>query len=231
MTDLRGTIKYAGAVTRGVVTNTSVTCAYEVGLAVYRRFDSVIDHQELFSSATGIVLPGQTLTLGPVNNPGCASQIDLFYGPILTSLYHQRYGFRILRAINVGTQYCSGTKGCTPGYWKNHEDAWSDTGFTPGQSTVSMFTGAAVFPNLAVKTLLESLQGDGGPTLEDKAKILLRAGVAAELNASDPLVDYPRSAGQVLDQVNAALQSGSADTIIQLATTLDNDNNLGCPLN
>ncbi|HEX2620867.1 MAG TPA: hypothetical protein VHL11_11985, partial [Phototrophicaceae bacterium] len=48
-TDLKGQIKYNGATTTATVTNTSGVCAYEVGLAVYRRFDEVVDHQELFS--------------------------------------------------------------------------------------------------------------------------------------------------------------------------------------
>lgn len=32
------------------------------------------------------------------------------------------------------------TEGCTPGYWKNHTDAWVT--YTPNQTVDSVFTGA-----------------------------------------------------------------------------------------
>jgi hypothetical protein len=121
--------------------------------------------------------------------------------------------------------------GCTPGYWKNHTNAWAGTGFTPGQTAGSVFSGASAFPSLAAKTLLQSLQGGGGSGLEGAAKILLRAAVAALLNAGHSGVNYPRTTAEILADVNAALSSGNRNTMLALATALDNDNNLGCPLN
>ena len=53
--------------------------------------------------------------------------------------------------------------------------------------------------------------------------------MAALLNAAVPGVDYPLTQAQIVAQVNAALASGDRDTMIDLAATLDNLNNLGCP--
>ena len=124
-----------------------------------------------------------------------------------------------------------GDEGCTPGYWKNHTDSWAAAGYSPGQTTGSVFAGASAFPSLASQTLLQSLQGGGGPGTLGGAKILLRAAVAALLNAGHPGVGYPRTTAEILADVNSALTSNSRDTMLALATELDNDNNGGCPLN
>jgi hypothetical protein len=121
--------------------------------------------------------------------------------------------------------------GCTPGYWKNHTESWAGTGYSPGQSTGSVFSGASAFPPLAAQSLLLSLQGGGGPGTLGSAKILLRAAVAALLNAAHSGVDYPRTTAEILADVNAALTSNNRDTMLALASELDGDNNLGCPLN
>lgn len=130
-----------------------------------------------------------------------------------------------------GGEEPTGDAGCTPGYWKNHTDSWAGTGYLPSQSTGSVFSGASAFPSLASKTLLQSLQGGGGSGAEGAAKILLRAAVAALLNAAHSGVDYPRTTAEILADVNAALSSKNRNTMLDLATGLDNDNNLGCPLN
>ncbi|HKV07845.1 MAG TPA: hypothetical protein VJ725_06900 [Thermoanaerobaculia bacterium] len=124
-----------------------------------------------------------------------------------------------------------GDEGCTPGYWKNHTGSWAGTGYSPGQTTGSVFSGASAFPSLASQTLLQSLQGGGGPGTLGAAKILLRAAVAALLNAGHSGVDYPRTTAEILADVNAALTSNNRNTMLALATELDDDNNLGCPLN
>ncbi len=124
-----------------------------------------------------------------------------------------------------------GDEGCTPGYWKNHTDSWAPSGYSPGQTTSSVFSGASAFPSLGSQTLLQSLQGGGGSGSLGGAKILLRAAVAALLNAAHPDVDYTRSASSIISEVNAALTSNNRNTMLALATELDNDNNGGCPLN
>lgn len=102
--DLTGSIVASGLT--GTVRNISdVTCTYEIGMASYRMFDNIIDNQELFDSAS------ETLELGPdatfqfnITVPDCASQVDLFYGPVLPHLNGQRYGARLLtvRFVNEG---------------------------------------------------------------------------------------------------------------------------------
>lgn len=124
-----------------------------------------------------------------------------------------------------------GDQGCTPGYWKNHLDAWLPTGFSPSQSVASVFNAATTFPDLGSATLLKALQFGGGSGVDGAAKILLRAAVSSLLNAAHPDVAFPRAAAQVIDDVNAAITSGNRSTMLSLATELDTDNNGGCPLN
>lgn len=121
-------------------------------------------------------------------------------------------------------------EGCSPGYWKNHKNSWGPTGYSPGQKVGSVFN-AGSFPSLASKTLHQALGFGGGPGTEGAAKILLRAAVAALLNSAHPDVDYPRITAEVIADVNAALASNNRNTMLQLAAKLDEDNNLGCPLN
>jgi hypothetical protein len=123
-----------------------------------------------------------------------------------------------------------GTEGCTPGYWKNHLRSWAPSGYSPTQTVVSVFSGASAFPSLASETLLQALQGGGGPGTLGAAKVLLRAATAALLNAAHTGVDYPQTSAQIISDVNAALASNNRDTMLALASTLDNDNNGGCPL-
>jgi hypothetical protein len=124
----------------------------------------------------------------------------------------------------------TGDEGCTPGYWKNHTESWAGTGYSPGQTVGSVFS-AGGFPSLASQTLLQALQGGGGPGTLGAARILLRAAVAALLNAAHSGVDYTRTTTAIISDVNAALASNNRDTMLNLATRLDRDNNLGCPLN
>jgi len=79
-------------------------------------------------------------------------------------------------------------------------------------------------------TLLDALNYQGGSGTTGAVRILLRAAVAALLNASNPNVAYPRTAASIIADVNAALASGNRNTMLSLATALDQDNNLGCPL-
>jgi hypothetical protein len=123
-----------------------------------------------------------------------------------------------------------GGEGCTPGYWKNHTSSWAGTGYTTGQALSTVFD-MSNFPSLGSSSLLQALSFKGGSTLAEKAQILLRAAVAALLSSSHPGVDYPRSTADVILDVNAALESSDATTILNLAGELDLDNNLGCPLN
>ena len=87
------------------------------------------------------------------------------------------------------------------------------------------------FPNSQrTSTLLQGLSFQGGSDLNGASEILLRASIAAVLNApsaSAPTV-YPLTKSQVISQTNNALSSKSRGTILNLATTLDNYNNGSC---
>ena len=122
-----------------------------------------------------------------------------------------------------------GDEGCTPGYWKNHEESWAATGFTPGQTLESVFNVPDGF-GLDNVTLHAALSLSGGPGTQGSAQLLLHHAVAALLNASHPGVDYPRTAASIIADVNAAL-TGSRAGMLALKNALDADNNRGCPLN
>ena len=81
------------------------------------------------------------------------------------------------------------------------------------------------------RTLLQALNFRGGSGTTGAARILLRTAVAALLNSAHPDVDYPRTTAEVIADVNAALASHDRSTMLALAAELDDDNNLGCPLN
>jgi hypothetical protein len=119
-------------------------------------------------------------------------------------------------------------EGCTPGYWKTHPAAWGPTGFAPSDTLESVFNVPDSF-GLDNNTLLQALDFAGGSGSTGAARILLRAAVAALLNSAHPDVDYPRTTAEVISDVNAAL-TGSRSTMLALASELDADNNLGCPL-
>jgi hypothetical protein len=125
----------------------------------------------------------------------------------------------------------SGSQGCTPGYWKNHEKSWPTTGYSTSQKVSSVFGQASLYPSLGSSTLLQALYFEGGSDLNGAAGNLLRAATAALLNSAHSGVDYPWVTGQVVFEVDAALASQNRDTILGLASDLDQDNNLGCPLN
>ena len=78
--------------------------------------------------------------------------------------------------------------------------------------------------------MLDGLRYQGGNTLSGAAQILLRASVAAVLNAASGL-NYPMTVSQIQTAVSNALASNDRDTILNLATTLDRANNKRCPLN
>lgn len=83
-------------------------------------------------------------------------------------------------------------------------------------------------------TFADALAGGGGAGLDGAARILFRATVAAYLNAAHEGLGYPyrrfTSPFNILSQLNVALASLDRAKMMKLATTLDNANNLGCPL-
>jgi hypothetical protein len=128
-------------------------------------------------------------------------------------------------------------KGCTPGYWKQdqHFDSWVPTGLKPTDLVSKLFSNAYLYTldgkQMSKYTLVQALAFKGGTGTVGAAQILLRAAVAAEINALHPDVDYPMSAGAVITAVQNALASANRGQMILLASQLDDLNNLGCVLN
>jgi protocatechuate 3,4-dioxygenase beta subunit len=141
-------------------------------------------------------------------------------------------------------------EGCTPGYWKQdqHFDSWVPTGYAPEDMLTGLFEEIGYMPyknhyadqdsgedpvKMSLATLLNALQMGGGETVPDKAEILVRAAVAAVLNAEHPDVAYGLTSAWIVAAVNSALDSRDATAIIGLAGKLDKANNgeNGCPLN
>jgi hypothetical protein len=118
--------------------------------------------------------------------------------------------------------------GCTPGFWKNCTIHWQPTGYSPNQSVSSVFTLGNCCTSLGNSSLSAALDFGGGGDVCGGARNLLRAAVAALLNASSPEVDYPLTQQEVIGVVSAALQTCNRSTMIALASELDRANNLGC---
>ncbi|HEV2843516.1 MAG TPA: hypothetical protein VG477_01610, partial [Thermoanaerobaculia bacterium] len=166
-----------------------------------------------------------------INIPGGvgSTTVQLFSEPANQNPDSLLWEVAALRVFVRGPIVIDEFEGCTPGYWKNHTGAWAGTGFSPGQTAGSVFSLGG-FPSLGSQTLLQTLQGGGGSGTAGAARILLRAAVAALLNAAHSGVDYPRTTTEIIADVNAALASNNRNTMLALAGELDDDNNLGCPL-
>ncbi|MBT4648123.1 hypothetical protein HOC11_07710 [archaeon] len=92
--------------------------SYEVTLAVYKKFDDIIDNQEIYDYETSQVGSKSSHTF-EVDVPSCSYQIDLVCGPVLESLNCQlnpgncRYGNKKLDWEHVnGNNFCMST--CSP---------------------------------------------------------------------------------------------------------------------
>jgi len=131
-----------------------------------------------------------------------------------------------------------GSEGCTPGYWKNHPTSWQEAKptrlLTKDHRSVRIVAFAPSTDDLnhdgLPDTYMDALSFKGGSDLEGAEQILLRAAVAAYLNAAHEGVAYPLRRQTFIPEVNAAIASGDRQTMIDLATELDDLNNLGCPL-
>lgn len=126
--------------------NLSAGCTFKIGLASYQVFNlrddgtPSVSTQEIFDFTVTTIKPGQKLTL-TVDLPNCMAQVDAFYGDVITTFaFGDRYSSRLLGAKTVGTTLCKEQTGnCTytPGYWKNHPNAWPVTSLKLGTVTYS----------------------------------------------------------------------------------------------
>jgi hypothetical protein len=109
-------------------------------------------------------------------------------------------------------------------------DSWVPTGYEPNQKIKTVFTvpdSPNALKNLGNKKLIDALKFGGGSGVKGGAKILLRASVAALLNAAHPNINYPLTVDEVIDDVNCALATKDRGTMLTLADELDQLNNLG----
>ena len=129
-------------------------------------------------------------------------------------------------------------EGCTPGYWKNASNhSWDDTVYSKNTEIGTIF---AIDPDLVLKngtllgavSLYDALSLKGGKGESGAAQILLRAAAAALLNADNGDVSYPMSTGAIIDAVDEVLENpnSSRQDILDVATMLDDYNNLGCSI-
>jgi hypothetical protein len=140
---------------------------------------------------------------------------------------------------NGETPPSGGGEGCTPGYWKQsqHFDSWVATGFATTTKVGDVFAGSGAYKvgsTPASKfTLLQALSfpDDPGSSVDGAAQLLLRAAVAALLNAGNPDVSFGMTTAEVISAVEAALATKDRATILALQQELDDANNQGCPLN
>jgi hypothetical protein len=126
----------------------------------------------------------------------------------------------LLAFKNISFDEPGGSEGCTPGYWKqeHHFDSW--VGYLPTDDFDSTFSVDWFSPNI---TLLDALELKGG-----KINALARHAVAALLSAGS--VDYPQSVADVIADVQA-VDDTDKNAVEALKNRLDEQNNLGCPLN
>jgi hypothetical protein len=201
-----------------VVTNTgdialsSVTVTDSTGLTITCPKTTLQAGESMTCTASGIALEGLH------TNVGTASGTPAGGDPVTDS-----------DPCNY-TGWAPGNQGCSAGYWKNHTGSWPPTGYSTSQDVDTVFANVnTYYPALGNASLLEALSFAGGSGGEGAAEILLRAAVAALLNASHPAVAYPRTAAEVIADVNTALLQ-NRDAMLTLAAALDADNNGGCPL-
>lgn len=127
--------------------------------------------------------------------------------------------------------------GCTPGFWKQpayRNEVWTDDDTYGPSDLVSEVFELAVDENtvdFTEMTLYEALGGGGGPGVAGAQQILLRAATAGLLNIQHEDVNYPRTAPQLIGEVDAALATGEREEILALAHELDELNNEGCSIN
>jgi hypothetical protein len=167
---------------------------------------------------------------GAIANPGYIPGPGEIVAVICDPIPYHDFQYTFIE-VPVPEQY----EGLTPGFWKNHPEDW--VGYTTVQRLVDV---GFVIPNDdgimddnpkrpvdETDLLFTALRYKGGWGLSGAAQILLRAAVAAILNAAHPGINYPiADPNDIIDDVNDALD-GTRSQMISLANELDEYNNLG----
>ena len=126
-----------------------------------------------------------------------------------------------LASVGVASA-CEGW-GCTPGFWKNHPEAWPDSAIQPEQP----FPLGDLDSDGDPDTYLDTLSYKGGPGVDGARRILIRATIAAYLNQYAFGEDFTCSEDWVHLYLNGIV-SDDRDTIIANANLIDECNNSIC---
>jgi len=113
--------------------------------------------------------------------------------------------------------------GCTPGYWKNHEETWAPTGLAPDDDWCDTF--GAEIDDLCF-SLMDALNHNESILL---IQTLGAHSVAALLNTLHPGSNYPLSAQDIIDMVADAALSGDKDYQEDVKDLLADLNEMNCP--
>jgi hypothetical protein len=137
---------------------------------------------------------------------------------------------------------CDNTgNGCPASFWKDkktmgdatHPTKW--VGYKPDDIINKVFINAtkqvcSAYGDDGKKHLKDALTwGTATGNVKDAFHNLMREAVAALLNASSPLVNYPATEAEVILMVNDALATCDRGTLISLANDLQAANNVGSP--
>lgn len=149
-------------------------------------------------------------------------------------------GIILFCALAVGVaaaEECCPADGCctclyTPGFWKNHVEAWPYPEFAGNELVILYYENEAVMGIGDIDlnhdgqddSSLDALNYKGGPGLEGAQRILLRAAVAAALNEAI-LGDMFPATDDTANDVLAAFFGEDRDAMITLAEKLDDWNN------
>jgi len=145
------------------------------------------------------------------------------------------FALSVVLAFGISTALLGYHDGCTPGFWKNHLEAWGPTTYSPYQPLGSVFAFPTNLSDLAGHSLLQALKYPGGSGDTGAVRILLRTAVAALLNIAHYDVHYYgwnfgfKEVSDLVAAVNTAL-TGGRDAMLDLAQMLDTYNNMYCPL-
>jgi hypothetical protein len=206
----------------------SATLAIFVGDALATAADRIdIGHNpSIVNALNGSAGAQWDVDLFPVSIPGgsLSTTVDLAsepYGRNPDSLLW------VMAALRVPLPVANG---CAEGYWLSHLTAWNLLGLHPDQLVRNTFAESIHYTELSSTTLRAALGLRGGTDLAGAARSLAREATVALLNGSHPTLEYPRTRTQVITDVDTALRSRDASTILDLAHTFERWNGAVCPL-
>ncbi|HEY9420823.1 MAG TPA: hypothetical protein VIW92_05385 [Thermoanaerobaculia bacterium] len=120
--------------------------------------------------------------------------------------------------------------GCADTFWGASLGAWGPAGVKPVERVVDVFSEAKAYGPAGIVPLRTAIRFQAGGDLLGAAKGLVRAGIAALLNAGHPAIEFPLTRTQVITRVDTALHSGDSVKILSLTDELRAANGAGCPL-